>query len=468
MATSLPLFIGLSTLIVFAPIVSAAPSTQPFPDIPFSVFSEFVQETFGSKISLATVLVLLFSMTENPELLNLHARQQHPIKGENQTSASGWMKSLSRAIMHQLKNDTQNLFHTGESLPRQSQQVTILSSKLDAFATLLDLTPYDDKGNFTGRLLPVSYTAIQAVHTICPNAMICIDKKCAPRCLLQATRPRDVPLVTLIKDNIPYEDVPVLSGKCQQCSTTYYADHEHFKDNHGLWNKCYLNSARFLKIGKTTWVDRNFSHSVLSGMYNFHASASAYTQFWNDCTSVTNSDVQVTRRLVWQAFVQESIRTIASVKKNNLELREDLNIHEVVAGAFLKLGNTGIIEPGREHSCSQCTQPYKQTADFIVNEDPAAVIGADENGTVPALTGEYADLSAQEATRERQAARNRAIPSDTDDEMDVDADDVKMVVVDGVVIAPTVNYINNFIVTYTNFILQALCISKMHQGSEEC
>ena len=52
--------------------------------------------------------------------------------------------------------------------------------------------------------------------------------------------------------------------------------------------------------------------------------------------------------------------------------------------------------------------------------------------------------------------------------MDVDADDVKMVVVDGVVIAPTVNYIDNFIVTYTNFIFQALCISKMHQGSEEC
>ena len=48
--------------------------------------------------------------------------------------------------------------------------------------------------------------------------------------------------------------------------------------------------------------------------------------------------------------------------------------------------------------------------------------------------------------------------------MDVDADDVKMVVVDGVVIAPMVNYINNFIVTYTNFIFQALCISKMHQG----
>jgi hypothetical protein len=92
-------------------------------------------------------------------------------------------------------------------------------------------------------------------------------------------------------------------------------------------------------------------------MYNFRASASAYTQFWNDCTSVTNSDVWLTRHLVWQAFVQESIRTIASTKKINLELREDLNIHQVVTGAFMKLGNTGIIELGREHSCSKCTQP---------------------------------------------------------------------------------------------------------------
>ena len=52
--------------------------------------------------------------------------------------------------------------------------------------------------------------------------------------------------------------------------------------------------------------------------------------------------------------------------------------------------------------------------------------------------------------------------------MDVDADDVKMVVVDGVVIAPMVNYINNSIITYINFIFQAFCISKMHQGSKEC
>ena len=444
-APSLPLFIRLSILIAFAPVVSAAPSTQAFPDISFQVFSEFVQQSFSSKISLATVLVLLFSMVENPELLSLHARQQHPIEGENQTVASGWIKSLSRAIMHRLKDDKKTLFQQGESYLKQSEQVTNLSLKLDAFATLLDLTPYDEEGNFEKKLLPVSYASIQAVHTICPDTIICIDKKCAPRALLQETRTRDVPLVTLIKDNVPYEDVPVLTGKCHQCKATYHADHERFRDNHGLWNKCYLNSARFLKIGKNTWADRGFTHSVLSGVYNFHASTSAYTQFWNDCISVTSSEVQVTRRLVWQAFVQESIRTIASVQKINLELREDLNIHEVVTQAFAKLGNAGIIEPGREHSCSECTQPHKHTADLISNEDPAAVIGAgDEHTAVPVLTGEYADLSARETARERNAARNRANRANTEDEMDVDAADVKMIVLDGVVIAPTVNYINNF------------------------
>ena len=448
--TSLPLFIRLSICLAFIPSALAAPQTQPFPDIPFRLFSEFVEETFSSKISLATVLVLLFSMTENPELLSLHARQQHPIEGEYQTLASGWIRALSRAAIHRFKDDTaQTLFRHGEYSTKQNQQVSKLSKKFDAFATLLGLTPYDHKGKYKGKLLPVSYSEIQAIHTICPDSIICMDEQCTPRGLLQITRPRDIPLVTLIKDHIPYEDVPVLTGKCTECGTTYYADHERFKDKHGLWNKCYLNSARFLKVGKSMWVDRNFSHSVLSGMYNFHASASAYTQFWNDCASVTSSSVQITRCLVWQTFVQESIRTIASVKNINLELREDLNLNQVTREAFLKLGNAGIIEPGKEHSCSQCSQPYKSTADFMINDDPAAVIGADENSAVPVLTGEYANISARETAAERQVARIRANNLNNRDENDLDmndndVDDVRMIILDGVVMAPMVNYFNYF------------------------
>ena len=81
---TLPLFMKLVIIITFMPFVSASPTTQPFPDIPFKDFSAFVEQTFGSKISLATVLLLLFTMTENPELLNLHACQQHPGEGENE------------------------------------------------------------------------------------------------------------------------------------------------------------------------------------------------------------------------------------------------------------------------------------------------------------------------------------------------------------------------------------------------
>lgn len=88
MTASLPLF---SIILIFMPLVSAAPPTQPFPEISFSVFSMFIEDTFGPKISLATVLLVLFSMTENPELLSLHARQQHPSEEENKITASGWI-----------------------------------------------------------------------------------------------------------------------------------------------------------------------------------------------------------------------------------------------------------------------------------------------------------------------------------------------------------------------------------------
>ena len=60
----------------FLPTVAAMPNLNKtaFPDFTFKVFSEFVFSHFGSWVSLATVLVLLFTMTENPELLSLHAQ----------------------------------------------------------------------------------------------------------------------------------------------------------------------------------------------------------------------------------------------------------------------------------------------------------------------------------------------------------------------------------------------------------
>ncbi|KAF8966836.1 hypothetical protein BDZ97DRAFT_1639961, partial [Flammula alnicola] len=397
-SATLPLYMKLLVFAIFLPLAAAVPQTQAFPDIPFKVFSAFVENTFSSEVSLATVLLVLFSMTENTELLNLHARQQIPeFDGENRTLATGWIRAFSRAIMHKMKRDVQALFLEREFPPTRYHQVTKLSTKLDAFAKLLNLTPYDDENNFKTKLLPVSYDAIQAVQTLCPDSMFCMNAQCDPRALLQATKTTDIPLVTLIKDNTVYQDVPVLTGKCNTCDTTYHADHERFKDGHGLWNKCYLNSARYLKVGQSTWVDRKFSHTVLSGMYDFHASAAAYTQFWNDSTSVNSSDFQITRRQIWQTFIQESVRMVASTRKTNLELRENLNINEVTKEAYSILGNTGILEDAKDHACSQCSQPYKANADSIVNTNVA-----------------HADPNA----------------------MDVDYAPVKMVVLDGIVMGP--------------------------------
>jgi len=65
-------------------------SATPFSDISFAIFNDFVQENFSSDISLATVLTVLFTLTNNPMLLTLHVRQQNPkFHGENKTKLSG-------------------------------------------------------------------------------------------------------------------------------------------------------------------------------------------------------------------------------------------------------------------------------------------------------------------------------------------------------------------------------------------
>ncbi|KAF8235898.1 hypothetical protein L208DRAFT_1534881, partial [Tricholoma matsutake] len=59
--------------IALLPITWASPTESPFPDIPFKLFSHFLTTNFSSKLSLSAALVILFSLTENPNLLNLHA-----------------------------------------------------------------------------------------------------------------------------------------------------------------------------------------------------------------------------------------------------------------------------------------------------------------------------------------------------------------------------------------------------------
>jgi hypothetical protein len=186
----------------------------------------------------------------------------------------------------------------------------------------LKLYPYDDHGKFQGKLKPISHASIQAAQVICPNAIICETITCNPRSLVQITKIRDIPRVTLIKGSTTYENVQVLTGRCRKCKTIYLADRERVMEPDGRYTRVYLNSAKYLKIGQSLWVDRVFSSAILNATYSFHASPAAYKEFWNN--SFYNHQQENSRKLshrhIWQAFVQESIHSIAAASAINLEL----------------------------------------------------------------------------------------------------------------------------------------------------
>ena len=92
-----------------------------------------------------------------------------------------------------------------------------------------------------------------------------------------------MPCVTLVKDSRIYDNVHVLSGKCIRCNTKYYADHETSNSELGFQNEILFELCKYLKIGQSVWVDRMFFWSSDKfEIYNFHASPSAFAEFWND------------------------------------------------------------------------------------------------------------------------------------------------------------------------------------------
>ena len=422
---------------MFLPVVTALPEESSFPDLSFKVFSKFIKKNFASEISLSQVLLILFTLTENPDLLSLHSRQQNPkYSGEVRSSNSGWIKSLARGLQEKLGNDTNRLFKHQEFSTMSNDEITNdISNKLDAFSKVLQLYPYDSQGNFKGKLKPISYESIQAVHVICPNAVVCETLSCKPRSLLQTTKLRDIPRVTLIKGSTIYANVQVLTGHCPTCQTLYLADHEQVREQDMQFTRVYLNSAKYLKVGQSLWVDRVFSNAVVNAIYSFHASASAYTEFWNNSFWTENS-IKVSRRHIWQAFIQESIRSIAAVSNINLQLQDGLAINDVTKEAFSLLGENGIIRTADQHTCEECTQLYKQTADIMPDIDPAAVVGVDDNQAVPGLAEEATPIIPELSNQGIQSTANEMASSNED--MDIDSAFVKMVVVDGIVMGPSV------------------------------
>jgi hypothetical protein len=428
------------------PMSSATPSTSPFTIISFSVFSDFIENQFSSKISLAMVLTILFTMTENVDLLNLHARQQNPRQlGEMKQTVTGWMKALSRIVQQELSDQSHTLFQKSEDHPHLSSEAVTnnIARKLDAMSKMLGLYPYDKSGRFRNKLQVIA--PIQPIYVVCPERAECEKEGCSRRSLLQANRDRDMPHITLIKNSQIHDRAYVLSGQCPKCKTRYFADHHSIEPDAGQDDaeRLYLNLAKYLKVGQALWVDRLFARAVLNGTYSFHASVSAYAEFWNNsfwAAQDTNSR-KISRRQIWHTFVQESLCLVATASNTSLILPDGSDIKSVTHHAFETLGQNGIIAPGQAHGCSECTHPYKATTDVITGDDPAALLGQDENRAVPALVGEDAHRALQDAAQPQQHVHQQGAAMDQDDPDTIPLP-VQLVVMDGIVMGHTVSLIN--------------------------
>ena len=126
-------------------------------------------------------------------------------------------------------------------------QITVnIGTKLNNFAGLLGLNSFGSDGNVIQKLQSISKKEIQAIMIICPPSNVCSDIKCQGHAILQQSDPATT---TLIKSSV------FLSGKCSNCKTHYFADHENYPQVGGHWWQVYLNNAKYLKLGKSLYVN---------------------------------------------------------------------------------------------------------------------------------------------------------------------------------------------------------------------
>jgi hypothetical protein len=165
-----------------------------------------------------------------------------------------------------------------------------------------------------------------------------------------------------------------------------------------------------------------------NGIYSFHASTAAYSEFWTSSFGEAHS-VKVPRRQMWQAFIQESVRSISDELKITFESASYLPIADLTPKAYDTLGENGEIRPSDGHACLECTQDYKATADYIAqNDDPAALLGIDGDGPVPALADPpLPDMNPGNANVPNQEPNASSATSNSP---------VKMIVMDGIVMGP--------------------------------
>lgn len=357
-------------LLSYLPTCMASPTskTAPFPKISFKIFSEFILKTFNPEISLSTVLMLLFSIIENPELIMLHNRQRHSyLVGEKKRIDNGWIRAFIKALTETLSYENMQTLFQDDQIPVPTitgfnltfSQTFQFANKLDNLIELLGLTsPIDNSES----LHSISKDEIQPIRFICPSIPFCpIDK-------YHLNALDDIMSVYVVSGLTSYKAYS-LGGSCAKCKNQchYYADHISYNNSEEDRLSSYINSAHFLRLGQKIWAERNFGNFVLQAMYAFHGSAATIMDFWNRSST---SNIHLTRRHIWQAFAQASIRLISFDIKTPFLLPTQINPKMLLSEAFSQLGNNGIINI--EHYCSKCThrstiQPENEDEMLYVN-----------------------------------------------------------------------------------------------------
>ena len=283
-------FLGLQLPCVLA---SPTQSYMNFPDVTWNAFNSFVHSYFDSDVKLGTVLITLCSILENPKFFSLHSWAQLGLQSnEIPRELITWIKLFTNLLLDHLDSAQQQLFtrkerqtlfdqsNSANSANLQSTKANKLASKINTLTKLLDFASYNSDGTFNKQFLPLDSQALDPLIIACPKGMYCVTSICNPYALHTTTCFWDVPRVSVLKGSKVYSSGAVINGECTRCQVKYAADHEGIPYQAAKY-QCYLNTARYIKIGANLWADRIFAQSILNAIYSFHASADAITGWWN-------------------------------------------------------------------------------------------------------------------------------------------------------------------------------------------
>jgi len=99
----------------------------------------------------------------------------HPyLPEERKQSASGWLKSLARALEQCLDENAKTLIKHKElsSILDNDALITPIAIRIDKMAHILKLEPvFSKSGRLKHKLPSISHHEIAAVHVICPTSV---------------------------------------------------------------------------------------------------------------------------------------------------------------------------------------------------------------------------------------------------------------------------------------------------------